>query len=215
MFFNTKRSFYIRVLNVVFFFVPSFIFSLVVNNMQMHVGYQMDGTTMVWYKAAGYFYSDFTLYIDFENETTSTHVIRNSDCFYTMMFLVQIVIYSLFIFIFDVFLESNQGISRNPFKLVRNHIQKLVKKSSAKTTNSTILLKKNGIQITFHCSFITIRNFENVKCQQIVSSEPFFTQKNKSIVRCFFHTQKARNFFLAWRKRRGQDHSYFASHRTS
>jgi hypothetical protein len=143
LFWISKRPFIINILNVVFFFFPSYSFSIIINNMQYNVGYHLDPTTFVWEKGPGYTFADFMKSINNVNPQMQISIKRPSDFFFMMCFLVLIVIYIVVIYLADHLFESNRGHPHNPFKFLTKMFSKSKNKNNGEIENNEEL-ESNG-----------------------------------------------------------------------
>lgn len=127
LFWLTPAPVIISILNVVFFFFPSFAFSIVINNMQQNVGYHLDPTTLVWVKGPGYSYKTFSTNINYKDPVFNKTVKRPSDLLFTLSFLALMIIFSLLTVFTDNWFESNRGRSKSPIQLLKSLFRKSAK----------------------------------------------------------------------------------------
>lgn len=145
LFFLSKRPLVVKVLNFVFFFVPSYSFSIVLNNMQYSVGYHLDSTTLIWEKGTGYSFKDFTAPIDFYNPGFDMEIVRDSDFVLLMMLPVLIAVYSALVYLGDHLVESNRGHIHNPFHFAISLYRRLKGCfSSSQQSRAQVRMDQNG-----------------------------------------------------------------------
>ena len=108
MFFFDDRSNWIVAVQWILTILPSFAFTIVCNNMHFQAGYHLDLMTMGFYKGPGYTLSTYMNSLNRDIPFIGK-VHRPADIYFQGIILCLIVIFAIFIFIFDHKIESNRG----------------------------------------------------------------------------------------------------------